>query len=70
MYTAVPKHPKNESEKDPYPLLDSNRNWGLTDEEFKLRFAGGKYEKKRKRIMLLKAIIESMRGQNEVDQVE
>lgn len=67
MYTAVPKHPKNESEKDPFPFLDNHRSWGLTDEEFKLKYAGGKYEKKRKKIELLNAIIDEVRGTDEVD---
>jgi hypothetical protein len=61
MYTVVPKQPKGDIDKDPYPLLDMKINWGLTDEEFKLKYAGGKWAKKRKRIELLQAIIDELR---------
>lgn len=67
MYTVVPKHPKYEYERDPFPFLENFQNWGLTDEEFKLKYAGGKYKRKRERIALLKEIIEELRGKDELD---
>ena len=67
MYTVVPKHPKNEIERDPFPFLDSDKDWGLTDEEFKLKYAGGKYKRKRERKALLIAIMEELWGENKMD---
>lgn len=67
MYTVVPKKPKYEADRDPYPFLDADQPWGLTDEEYKLRHAGGKYRRKREQIALLEEIIQELRGIDEMD---
>ncbi len=67
MYTVVPKYPKSELDRDPYPLLDNGQNWGLTDEEFKLRFGGGKYAIQRRKIRLLNIIINDVKEKDELD---
>ncbi len=66
MYTVVPKYPKNEVDRDPFPFLDGDKDWGLTDEEFKLKYAGGKYRRRREREELLRLIIKEMRGEYEL----
>ena len=67
MYTVVPKHPIGDIDKDPFPFLDMNQPWGLTDEEFKLKYAGGRWKRRREKIALLKEIIEELRGNYELD---
>lgn len=52
-------------QEDPHPLLDSDQYWGLTNEEFKLKFCS-EYKKKRKRKVLLNLIIQELRGENEM----
>lgn len=67
MYTVVPKHPENESERDPFPFLENFQNWGLTDEEFKLKYASGKYRERREEEALLLEIIKELGGESELD---
>ena len=67
MYTVVPKHPEYECEKDPYPFLNTDQNWGLTNDEFKLKYAGGKWKRRREELLLLQEIIKDMGDENEVD---
>lgn len=66
MYTVVPKHPRNESEKDPFPFLENYQNWGLTDEEFILKF-GKEKQDRRKRKQVLKSIVKSLGGESALD---
>ena len=61
MYTVVPKKPEHECERDPYPFLNTDQNWGLTDEEFKLKHSK-KYKERRRREALLQEIIQELRG--------
>lgn len=70
MYTVVPKHPHNESERDPYPLLDLDQNWGLTDEEFNSQYGIEKESKRSRNKQLLKEIIKLYGGESELDTTE